>query len=318
MVTQQQAVHSPRSIPALRRFRRSLLALMVSGGLVWAGTAQARSFGAGIENSDWYLSESVFSCTLSHDVPGYGRAVFNHRAGEQLTFYLESDLPLMRPGRGLLVVEAPTWRPGEATRRLGYVDVNAGRKTVEVGHREAMAMVEGLLSGMAPTVTRQARYDGDPVRVRLSNINFRTPFESYRRCVGGLLPVNLDQIQRSRVPFVSGSTSLSDRDRDLLDNIASYVAADQTVERLLVDGHSDSIGSRIENRALSEERAQVVADYLIRAGVPESMIVVRSHADEFPVSSNPADNRRTTIRLEREGDNEGIRRADRGAGAYNG
>ncbi|MCK7545167.1 OmpA family protein [Marinobacter bryozoorum] len=318
MATRQQAEQFPHSGPKGGRFRRSLLALLVSGSLTLATTVDARSFGAGIENSDWYLSDSVFSCALSHQVPGYGRAVFSHRAGEKLTFYLESDLPLMRPGRGLLVVEAPAWRPGEPTRRLGYVDVSDSRKTVEVGHREAMAMVEGLLSGMAPTVTRQARYDGGPVRVRLSNINFRAPFEDYRRCVSGLLPVNFDQIQRSRIPFASASTSLSDRDRQQLDDIATYVAADQTVERLLVDGHSDSIGSRIRNRALAEERAQVVADYLIQAGVPDSMIIVRSHADEFPVSNNPADNRRTTIRLEREGDNEGIRRADRGAGAYNG
>ncbi|MGM0570376.1 flagellar protein MotY [Marinobacter sp.] len=318
MATQQRAGQALRSISTGRHFRRSILALMVGGGLLWASAADARSFGAGIENSDWYLSDSVFSCTLSHEVPGYGRAVFSHKAGEQLTFYLESDLPLMRPGRGLLVVEAPTWRPGEATRRLGHVDVSDSRKTVEVGQREAMAMVEGLLSGMAPTVTRQARHDSDPVRVRLSNINFRTPFEDYRRCVSGLLPVNFEQIQRSRVPFASGSTALSDGDRRMLDNIATYVSADQTVERLLVDGHSDSIGSRIQNRALSEQRAQVVADYLIKAGVPESMIIVRSHADQFPVSGRAADNRRTTIRLEREGDNKEIRRADRGAGAYNG
>lgn len=290
--------------------RQTLLALLVAGGLGASLTAGARSFGAGLENSEWYLSESVFDCTLTHDVPGYGRAVFSHRAGEDLGFYLEADLPLMQPGRGLLVVEAPSWRPGEPTRRLGYVQVSDSRKVVEVGNRDAMAMMEGLLSGMAPTVTRQARYQGEPVRVRLSNINFRSRFDGYRRCVTGLLPVNYDQIQRSRVPFVSGSTSLSDRDRKLLEDIATYVAADPTVSRLFVDGHSDRFGSRIQNRALSEERAQAVADYLIRVGVPADMIVIRSHADQYPVSSNPADNRRTNIRLEREADSSETRRAD--------
>lgn len=306
------------ALPEGRHLGRAILAVFIGGGLALSLPAQGRSFGAGLENSDWYLSESVFDCTLSQEVPGYGRAVFSHRAGEDLLFYLEADLPLMRPGRGLLVVEAPAWRPGEPTRRLGYVNVNDSRKVVEVGNREAMAMVEGLLSGMAPTVTRQGRYDDEAVRVRLSNINFREPFNDYRQCVGGLLPVNYDQIRRSRVPFVSGSTSLSDRDRGLLEDIATYVGADTSIERLLVDGHSDSIGSRIENRALSEQRAQVVADYLIRSGVPEDMIVVRSHADEFPASGNPADNRRTTIRLEREEDNGGIQRADRGERDFSG
>lgn len=292
------------------RVRKTLLALMVAGGLAASLPAEARSFGAGLENSEWYLSESVFDCTLTHDVPGYGRAVFTHRAGEDLGFYLEADLPLMRPGRGLLVVEAPSWRPGTPTQRLGYVNVSDSRKVVEVGQPEAMAMMDGLLSGMAPTVTRQARYRGDPVRVRLSNINFRSQFDGYRRCVTGLLPVNYDQIQRSRIPFGSGSTSLSDRDRELLTNIATYVAADPTITRLFVDGHSDRAGSRIQNRALSEERAQVVADYLMEVGVPADLIIVRSHADQYPVSGNPADNRRTNIRLEREGDSPAVQRAN--------
>ena len=299
--------------PVSRGLPKSLLALCVAVGLGLPAMPEARSFGAGLENSQWYLSESVFDCTLTHEIPGYGRAVFRHRAGEDLGFFLEADLPLMQPGRGLLVVEAPAWRPGEPTRRLGYVNVSDSRKVVDVGNREAMAMMEGLLAGMAPTVTRQARYQGDPVRVRLSNINFRSPFEGYRRCVTGLLPVNFDQIQRSRIPFTSGSTSLSDRDRRLIEDIATYVAADPTVTRLFVDGHSDRFGSRIQNRALSEERAQAVADYLIQVGVPADMIIIRSHADQYPVSGNPADNRRTNIRLEREGDNAGIQRADNDA-----
>tara|TARA_R100001079_G_scaffold71624_1_gene37937 strand:+ start:345 stop:683 length:339 start_codon:yes stop_codon:yes gene_type:complete len=82
-------------------------------------TAQAASYGAGIENSQWYLAESVFECRLVHEVPGYGRAVFNHRAGESLSFFLESDSALMRPGRGSLVVEAPAWRPGVAPKPHG-------------------------------------------------------------------------------------------------------------------------------------------------------------------------------------------------------
>lgn len=287
-----------------------LIWLTIAGALVMPSGLSARNFGAGLENSDWYLSESVFDCSLTHVVPGYGRAVFSHRAGEELTFYLESDIPLMRPGRGLLMVEAPSWRPGESTRRLGYVDIADSGNRVNVGHQKAMEMIAGLMGGMAPTLTRQARYDDGPVRVALSNINFRDEFRGYQRCVGGLLPVNYDQISRSRVPFSSGSTSLSSRDRELLDNIAIYLQADPTVERLFVDGHSDSTGSRIANRALSEERAQVVADYLINAGVPEENIVVRSHADQYPVSRNPAENRRTTIRLEREGERPAMRRAE--------
>jgi outer membrane protein OmpA-like peptidoglycan-associated protein len=262
----------------------------------------ASSYGAGIENSQWYLADSVFECSLVHDVPGYGRAVFRHRAGEELSFFLEADAQVMRAGQGQLVVEAPAWRPGVPPRSLGAVRVSSERRAVSLGNREAARIVRGLLEGMQPTVTRAARYDDQPVRVHLSNVNFAGPWSGYRECASGLLPVNYDQIRRSRVPFASASTELSNSDRQLLDNIATFVQADPTVERVFVDGHTDSAGSRIDNRALSEERANAVADYLKSRGVDESMMTVRAHSDQYPVSRRAAENRRVDIRLQREGE----------------
>ncbi len=297
----------------MARIPAFLRGAVISGAcslLVTANAVQAATYGAGIENSQWYLSESVFECTLVHQVPGYGRAVFRHRAGESLSFFLESETPLMRPGRGMLVVEAPSWRPGAAPRSLGRVNIDDGRRPVSLDSRQAMTMVQGLLEGMDPTVTRESWYDGSPVRVKVSNINFAGQFSGYRSCTSGLLPVNYDQIKRSRIPFTAGSTSLSGADRELLDNIVAYVMADSTVERIFVDGHTDSSGSRINNRALSEERANVVADYLIGEGIDTNMVTVRAHADQYQVSRRPADNRRTTIRLQREGERPDLQQAN--------
>ncbi len=296
--------------------RTAMLASMVLMGA--SGTALASSFGAGIENSQWYVSESVFECAMVHEVPGYGRAVFRHKAGEQLSFYLESDTVLMRPGKGSLVVEAPAWRPGAAPRKVGAVNVGDGRRPVALSSRQAMVIAKGLLDGMTPTVTRESWYDRSPVRVRVSNINFAGQYESYRACTTNLLPVNYDQIKRSRIPFRAGSTSLSEGDRELLDNIVTYVQADSTVERIFVDGHTDSSGSRIDNRALSEQRANAVADYLIEKGVPQDLITVRAHADQYPVSRRPADNRRTTIRLQREGERPELQQANGYEAGYSG
>ena len=288
---------------------RGLFAATALAGAIAAPGLQAASYGAGIENSQWYLSQSVFECTLVHEVPGYGRAVFKHRAGETLSFFLESELSLMRPGNGRIVVEAPAWRPGVTPRPLGSVVVAEGRRQVELDSQQAMVLIQGLMDGMSPTVTRESWYDRRPVRVSVSNINFSQQFPAYRLCTAGLLPVNYDQIKRSRVPFRSGSTSLAAADRRLLDNIIIYVLADSTVERVFVDGHTDSSGSRINNRALSEKRANAVADYLISAGMPEDLMTVRAHADQYPVSKRAADNRRTTVRLQREGERPDLQQA---------
>lgn len=294
----------------LPAFLRGAVISSVCSLLVAANAAQGATYGAGIENSQWYLSESVFECTLVHQVPGYGRAIFRHRAGESLSFILESETQLMRPGRGTLAVEAPSWRPGTAPRSLGRVNIDDGRRPVLLDSRKAMIMVQGLLEGMDPTVTRESWYDGSPIRVKVSNINFAGQFSGYRSCISGLLPVNYDQVKRSRIPFTAGSTSLSEGDRKLLDNIVAYVMADTTVERVFVDGHTDSSGSRIANRALSEERANVVADYLMGKGIDANMVTVRAHADQYQVSGRPADNRRTTIRLQREGERPDLQQAN--------
>ncbi|WP_323754506.1 flagellar protein MotY [Marinobacter sp.] len=288
--------------------------------LLWtcASPTLAASYGAGIENSQWYLSESVFECSLVQEVPGFGRAVFSHRAGEDLAFYLESTVALMKPGRGQLVVEAPVWRPGVAPTPVGPVSVSDGQRSVSIGAREANIMAQGLLQGMQPTLTRVSRYAQEPVRVSLSNVNFSAPFSDYLQCVSGLLPVNYDQIRRSRVPFASGGAELSEADRTLLDNIVTYVRADSTIERVLVDGHSDSIGSRIDNRALSEERANVVAEYLKAQGLDEELLVVRSHGDQFPVSRRHRDNRRVTIRLQRQGERPELQQASGSGASFSG
>ncbi|WP_239985870.1 flagellar protein MotY [Marinobacter salexigens] len=275
----------------------------------------AGSYGAGISNSQWYLAESVFECSLIHEVPGYGRAVFRHRAGEDVSFFLESESHLMRPGRGSLVVEAPPWRPGIAPRPVGTVDVSDGRRQVSLETRYAVILAQSLLNGMRPTVTRASWYDGSPVRVQVSNINFNGEYQRYRSCATNLLPVNIDQIGRSRVLFATGSKKLSAEDIELLDNIVAYLRADSTVERVFVDGHTDDIGSRIDNRALSEDRANAVADYLKNRGVDSNLITVRAHGDQYPASSQRADNRRTTIRLQREGDRPGLQQANGYGGA---
>ncbi|MCK7549486.1 OmpA family protein [Marinobacter koreensis] len=267
-----------------------------------APASHGASFGAGVETSQWYLSESVFQCSLVHDVPGYGRAVFRRRAGESLSFFLETDSAMMKPGRGQLVVEAPAWRPGVAPKPLGTINISDGNRPVALDTRKALMVARGLLDGMQPTIIRDAWYDENPVRVQVSNINFAGPFEQYRACTANLLPVNFDQVQRSKIRFSSGSKSLSQSDMKLLDNIATFVRADSTIERIFVDGHTDRRGSRIDNRALSEDRANVVADYLKFRGVPEDLIIVRAHGDRYPISSRPSENRRTTIRLQRKGE----------------
>lgn len=79
----------------------------------------------------------------------------------------------------------------------------------------------------------------------------------------------------------------SDQKDGLKDNInrAKKLVKDEQGNRstVIVEGHSCSItNSRIYNFALSEDRARVVADKLIAAGIPKENIKVVGRGEEYP------------------------------------
>ncbi|MDX5299510.1 MAG: OmpA family protein, partial [Gammaproteobacteria bacterium] len=203
----------PRKPSGSRRNAMILSVALLSS----AGGAQAHTYGAGIENSQWYVSASIFACSLTHSIPQFGQAVFHHEAGEKLRFHLNAQAPLFASGNAALVIEAPPWRPGQPVNDLGPVPVSrdAGR-VVDLDHRLATQMIQGMLSGMMPTFTRKAWYGDETIRVRISGINFASFYQDYQNCVAGLLPVNFAQVERTSVLFGAGERELDDEDKALL------------------------------------------------------------------------------------------------------
>ncbi|MGG5812366.1 OmpA family protein [Falsiroseomonas sp. CW058] len=67
------------------------------------------------------------------------------------------------------------------------------------------------------------------------------------------------------VNFATGSAALTPQAEAVLDNLARALASPQlTPFRFRVEGHTDTVGSRTLNQALSEARAGAVRDYLVR------------------------------------------------------
>jgi len=69
---------------------------------------------------------------------------------------------------------------------------------------------------------------------------------------------------------------------------------------VLVEGHTDSIGSAAYNQKLSERRAQTVRDRLVEDGIDASRITARGLGKSHPIASNDtaegrAQNRRVEI-----------------------
>ncbi|MEE8059678.1 MAG: OmpA family protein [Pseudomonadales bacterium] len=272
----------------------------------WALSTQAVRFGAPMNHAEWRLELSSFECRMWQPIPTFGDAVFSNRAGEEQTFYLAPVRKVMKPGKAALVSQAPMWDETRHSQDMGMVAVKGTSKPVSLGKRQAYQLLNELYDGMSPVFSRLSWFAEDEnIEVFLSSVNFRKAYGQYQDCLASLLPVNFDQINRSRVYFKTAKFELTARSKARLDQLVLYVKADSSVTGFYIDGHTDSVGRRLYNLGLSQKRAEAVTRYLIASGIDETLITTRYHGERYPVAKNTnaknrATNRRVTLRLERD------------------
>jgi outer membrane protein OmpA-like peptidoglycan-associated protein len=270
-----------------------------------ATPASAITFQTRLERVEWRVEGDQFECRLIQPVAGFGQGEFVRRAGEQAVFRLQSPQRWLDNGTATLLAAAAPWQPTRSDINLGSVAVRGGDIPFNSSQAQAGRLLTGLLEGRSPVVRHRTFYGGDPLEVRLLPARFAKAYEEYRACTAKLLPVNFDQVRQTRVPFPSGGVALEPAGRAQLDRVLAYLRADPSVNRVLLDGHSDNSGNRLTNRDLSRRRALAVQEYLIANGVKEEQITLRFHGERYPLvpnsnARNRAQNRRVAVRLERE------------------
>ena len=109
----------------------------------------------------------------------------------------------------------------------------------------------------------------------------------------------LDQTLAKRIiEFESGKATLTESGKGILDEMA---AAMQKVKgkKVEVIGHTDNVGLRDSNLALSHARAQAVRSYLADRGISQEMVMVSGQGPDRPVAENSsADGRARNRRIE--------------------
>lgn len=112
--------------------------------------------------------------------------------------------------------------------------------------------------------------------------------------------------------FDFGKAELKPQARSYLDSVARVLAGRASGYQIIIEGHTDNVGSRRANQRLSEARAEAVADDLAQHGVPRERMSVKGYGADAPFASNatPAgrqQNRRTDVII------SGATKADLGA-----
>jgi outer membrane protein OmpA-like peptidoglycan-associated protein len=100
------------------------------------------------------------------------------------------------------------------------------------------------------------------------------------------------------VMFDTGQSTLKAGAYATLDRLATALRQ-QSERKVLIEGHTDNVGSGESNQGLSERRARSVEMGLMQRGVERSQITALGKGEDFPISGNDtADGRQSNRRVE--------------------
>jgi len=100
------------------------------------------------------------------------------------------------------------------------------------------------------------------------------------------------------INFAKSSAALDDSSTPLLDSIADIIGRCPDLD-IMIAGHTDSDGSAARNQVLSEQRAAVVVQYMVRQGIEASRLRSAGYGEMQPAYPNDTPgNKRRNRRIE--------------------
>jgi OOP family OmpA-OmpF porin len=97
-----------------------------------------------------------------------------------------------------------------------------------------------------------------------------------------------DLLGKGKIRFQTARATLDPNSTGLLDHLIETALRCPTAN-IEVAGHTDGDGEDAFNQALSEQRAQAVVDYLVKAGLPASRFTAVGYGSTQPVAGNDTD-----------------------------
>lgn len=278
-------------------------------GILLAAPASAgmRQYSADLSESKWQVSEnSRLNCTLTHDIPNYGKARFQSLASRSNNLLFELDMLSMPDNYSLAEVRtvAPNFRPGINGRTLADMKLYK-QFNPSLPKQVAWTMLSELEKGMNPTFYYDDWYsEQDKIAVSLSTARFQRAYKEFVGCVGNLLNFNFDDISYTVLNFEFGGDKFTKASERRMKMISEYLSLDSELELVLIDAYTDSYGGRWTNQQTSEKRAAKIREYFIRNGIDASRIEASGYGEKRHVASNGnvigrSKNRRVVIQMEK-------------------
>lgn len=195
-----------------------------------------------------------------------------------------------------------------ALRTAELVEAKANTKAAEAALARAEEEYQKLTENeMSRARGELARTKDELVAERKARSEAEQRYGDAMRKLADAAAVNVKEESRGTVIllpgsvlFHSGQSTLTAVAQQKLTLIAGTIAPQADEHDIVVEGHTDSRGTRNSNMQLSQQRAQVVVNFVISRGVPIDAISAVGVGPDRPIADNNtrdgrAENRRVEI-----------------------
>ncbi len=273
--------------------------------------AFAHEYKAQIDNSQWKTNASKLECSLTHTIPGYGKATFSQSSHQHQRLVVHTILDRLKPGSAKVVSYPPHWKYDDRARRIAHINVKTGTTPISMGDLPVYQLLESLEIGQSaafiitPANTANPHQDHIKDHVVLIPAGFLKPYKEYLSCISQMVPHTFSELKEIVLQFESGSPILSKANESKLKELATFIRADGKIRKIAIEGHSDRKGSFQANKYLANQRMWAVKDFLVQFhGMNAEHFTLKDYADTMPIASNKtaagrAKNRRVVIKLYR-------------------
>ncbi|WP_253652388.1 MULTISPECIES: OmpA family protein [unclassified Vibrio] len=261
--------------------------------------------------SKWIYKGNLFECNLLQSNRLYGKFYFRSEPNNKTYFISDIHYENNKWKTIALISQSAPWS-GELYRKE-FVTLDFTKPSQRfVFSKGADELMDLIATGNWVTLSLKGSNASSLSEIVIPTIQIQNALKSFNACRARLPKLSFSEARNLVLSFDFGQKALSRKQQETLAALNSYVSVDDRVTKILIDGHTDNVGSSLANLSVSRTRAEQVAEALVELGIDKSMIETRAHGSRYPIASNSstkgqAKNRRVTLRLVRDNERTAVK-----------